>query len=171
MRRLFLLRHAKSAWDDPALSDFERPLAPCGKKAALLMGREMTRRGWLPDLAVVSSAVRTRETWELAGAQLAAPCRTHFTEAIYEAAPWRILAEINNVPDDVGSLLVVGHNPGLELLARMLAGPGSAASALDRLNAKFPTAAIASLDVESDWAELGAASARLTDFITPRELG
>jgi phosphohistidine phosphatase len=53
----------------------------------------------------------------------------------------------------------------------MLAGPGSAASALDRLNAKFPTAAIASLDVESDWAELGAASARLTDFITPRELG
>jgi len=171
MRHLFLLRHAKSAWDDPALADFKRPLAPRGKKAAPLMGREMARRGWLPDLALVSSAVRTRETWELAGAQLPAPCRTHFSEAIYEAAPWRILAEINNVPDEVGSLLVVGHNPGLELLAKLLAAPGSAAAALDRLNARFPTAAIASLEVEPGWAELGAASARLTDFITPRELG
>lgn len=171
MRQLFLLRHAKSGWDNPTLEDYHRPLAPRGRKAAPLMGREMARRGWLPDLALVSSAARTRETWELAGAQLPVPCPAQFSETIYEAAPWRILAEINNVPDEVESLLVVGHNPGLELLAKMLADPSSDNSVLDRLSAKFPTAAIARLEVDSDWAELAAGSARLADFISPKDLG
>lgn len=171
MCRLLLLRHAKSSWDDPSLDDFRRPLAPRGEKAAPLIGREMARRGWLPEFALVSPATRTRWTWELVAGQLPAACPARFSEAIYEAAPRDILAEIRKIPDKVSSLLVVGHNPGLELLAKTLAEPGSGPSALNRLNAKFPTAAIARFEVESDWAMLAAASARLTDFITPRDFG
>ncbi|MDH4990237.1 histidine phosphatase family protein [Aquamicrobium lusatiense] len=170
MRQLFLLRHAKSSWDDPSLSDFQRPLANRGRRAAPLMGREMARRGWLPDLALISSSVRTRQTWELVSAQWKNPCTSIFTETIYEADPAEILAGIRKMPDEAGSLLVIGHNPGLELLAGMLAGPGSPVPALEKLERKFPTAAIVRLEIGSNWQDLSAETSRLTDFITPKDI-
>ncbi|MBB6013055.1 phosphohistidine phosphatase [Aquamicrobium lusatiense] len=170
MRQLFLLRHAKSSWDDPSLSDFQRPLANRGLRAAPLMGREMARRGWLPDLALISSSVRTRQTWELAAAQWKNPCTSIFIDTIYEADPADILAEIKKTPDEAGSLLVIGHNPGLELLVSMLAGPGSSVPALEKLERKFPTAAIVRLEIGSNWQDLSAETSRLTDFITPKDI-
>ena len=171
MRRLLLLRHAKSSWDDPALPDFERPLAPRGAKAARLMGAEMARRGWIADLALVSASVRTRQTWELVAAQWPAPpCEARFTDTIYEADPRDILAEIRKTGDKVRCLLVIGHNPGLEMLTREIARPDSDPAAMQRLAAKFPTAGLASLDVDGTWADLGERSARLTDFLRPRDL-
>jgi len=70
IRQLLILRHAKSSWDDTALADFDRPLAPRGLKTAPLIGRELARRGWLPDLALVSPALRTRDTWRLVAQEL-----------------------------------------------------------------------------------------------------
>ena len=176
MPTLFLLRHAKSSWDEPGLADFDRPLAKRGRKAAPLAGAEMARRGWLPDLALVSPAKRARQTWKRAGKALAdaagakqAP-ETRFAEALYMAAPEAILALLHAVPDNTGSVVVVGHNPGLEELAILLAGPGSDAMALDGARAKFPTSALARFSFDGAWKDLAPGGAALTGFLRPREL-
>jgi hypothetical protein len=94
MKRLLLLRHAKSSWDDPALADFDRPLAPRGRKAAPLMGRELAARDWLPQLALVSPAARSRETWELVAAALPGSVSADFPDLLYDATPEDVLSEI-----------------------------------------------------------------------------
>lgn len=175
-RTLLLLRHAKSSWDDPALDDFDRPLAKRGREAAPRMGRAMARRGWLPDLALVSSSLRTRQTWALVAPELPRDIPASFDDTIYEAPAGRILDAIRAVPDDVATLLVVGHNPGFETLTAMLAGKGGDADALERMGEKFPTAALARLSFEESWADLGPGpafsegKAALTHFLTPRTL-
>lgn len=168
-KTLLLLRHAKSSRDDAALSDFDRPLAGRGREAAPRMGHEMARRGWLPDIALVSSSVRTRQTWALVAPELPRDIPVSFDETIYEAPAARILAAIGAVPDGVATLLVVGHNPGFETLAALLAGPGSRPEALERMGTKFPTAALARLSFDGDWADLGSGRAALADFLTPRD--
>ena len=168
-KTLLLLRHAKSSWDDPSLADFDRPLAKRGREAAPRMAREMERRGWLPDLAMVSSALRTRQTWDLIAAELPRAVPVFFEETIYEAPAPRILAAIRAVPDNAATLVVVGHNPGFETLAEMLAGQGSEPEALARMRRKFPTAALARLTLDGGWADLGPGGARLTHFLTPRD--
>lgn len=169
MRQLLLLRHAKSSWDDPDLDDFDRPLAGRGLKAAKLMGRELATRDWLPDLVLVSPALRTRDTWRLVAAELPAHPRIAFAEALYDASATDILNQIHQADASRGSLLVVGHNPGLEDLAKQLAGSGSEAKARKRIEEKFPTAALARFIFEGDWS--GLSSARLTHCLWPRDLG
>lgn len=169
MKQLFLLRHAKSSWDDPDLDDFDRPLAERGVKAARLMGRELAARDWLPDLALVSSALRTRDTWRLMAAELPVHPRVAFAEALYDASAADILSQLQQTDPASNSLLVVGHNPGLEDLARQLVGPGSEAKARKKLEEKFPTAALARFIFESDWSNLS--SARLTHCLRPKDRG
>jgi phosphohistidine phosphatase len=171
MRQLFLLRHAKSCWDNPALPDFSRPLAQRGSKAARLVGKEMASRGWIPDMAIVSAAVRTRQTWERIVAQWPKNiCVFEFSDAIYEAQPERILAEIRKANGSVQSLLVIGHNPGLETLAWQLASAASDATALRAMSRKFPTGAVVRLQTAERWANLHAACADLTHFLRPKDL-
>lgn len=169
MKQLLLLRHAKSSWDDPDLDDFDRPLAERGVKAARSIGRELAARGWLPDLALVSPALRTRDTWRLVAAEWPVQPRIAFVEALYDASAADILSQIGQTDASSGSLLVIGHNPGLEQLARQLAGPGSEAKALARLEEKFPTAALARFAFEDDWS--GLSSAPLTHCVHPKDLG
>lgn len=169
-KSLLLLRHAKSSWDDPRLDDFDRPLAGRGLRAAPRMGAEMARRDWLPARALVSAAVRTRQTWDLVAPQLPDAVAVAFDDMIYEAPPDRILAAIRRTPEDAASLVVVGHNPGLQDLATLLAAPGSDADALAALMEKFPTAAIARLTFTGGWRDLGKGGARLEAFVTPRQL-
>lgn len=169
-RTLFLLRHAKSSWDDPALDDFDRPLSERGRRDAPVMAGEMNRRGWFPQRALVSPALRARRTWALADECLPTACETVYEEAIYEASPQAILTAIRGTPGGVTSLVVVGHNPGLEELAALLAGPGSDADALSRLKQKFPTAALARFEVPATWDALGQHAARLSDFVTPKSI-
>ncbi|MCT7374847.1 SixA phosphatase family protein [Chelativorans salis] len=170
MRELLLLRHAKSGWDNPTLDDFDRPLAARGEAAAALMGREVAVRGWVPDTALVSAALRTRQTWRLAAVEMGegAPSATR-DKALYMASADRLLALIRQAPEDCRRLLLLGHNPGMEDLAVGLAGPGSDAQALARMRAKFPTAALARFTVEGPWAGLGFAGAQLTHFLCPRD--
>ncbi len=166
---LLLLRHAKSSWDDPDLDDFDRPLAKRGREAAPRMGREIVRHGWLPDRALVSPALRTRQTWDLVAAELPQPVAAIFDRSIYEAPAAHILAAIRATPDAVGTLVVVGHNPGFEQLTAMLAGRESAPAAMAAVKRKFPTAGLARLAFESGWADLTPGGAMLTDFLTPRD--
>lgn len=167
-RQLLVLRHAKSSWDDPKLADFDRPLGPRGLKTAPLMGRELARRGWVPDLALVSAALRTRDTWRLVAAELTKSAPAEFTDVLYEAAAADVLAVVRKA--NAASLLVLGHNPGLEEFARLLAGAGSDAQALRKLEEKFPTAALARFEIDGDWADLGFGGARLTHCLRPKQM-
>ncbi|EHK57070.1 SixA phosphatase family protein [Allomesorhizobium alhagi] len=171
MKRLLLLRHAKSSWDDPALADFDRPLAPRGRKAAPLMGRELAARDWLPQLALVSPAARSRETWELVAAALPGSVSADFPDLLYDATPEDVLSEIRRTPKAIKTLLVLGHNPGLEDLAKRLAGANSEKKALQQLREKFPTAALARFDFDGKWEKLRFGDARLTHCLRPRDLG
>jgi phosphohistidine phosphatase len=164
VKRLYLLRHAKSSWSDPSLADEERPLAPRGRRAAKKMAKELRRREIRPTLVLCSSSRRTRETLELIGSSLGDPT-IEVEEEFYEAGSDGLLTRVRTVSDNVGSVLVIGHNPALRDLARRLA-PGSG-----QLLGKFPTGALAAfeLDVPS-WSELGQTEARLVAYIVPREL-
>ncbi|MGD9914462.1 MAG: histidine phosphatase family protein [Rhizobiaceae bacterium] len=169
-RTLLLLRHAKSSWTDQSLGDFERPLAKRGRKAAPLVGREMAKRGWVPNLALVSGARRTRQTWAFVAAELPAKPAVQFSDALFHAEPDTLLEIIRSVPRSCASVMVVGHNPGLEELAQMLAGPRSSAVALASLKEKFPTGALVRFAVDRPWSELATAGPTLTEFLRPRDL-
>lgn len=167
-KTLILLRHAKSAWPD-AVEDPDRPLAERGRKAAPLMARWLVENGLKPSVALVSTARRAQETWALVAPDLGKVTRRDVGE-IYEAPAERILAAIHGVEPSVETLLIIGHNPGMEDLASLLmADDGGRAGA--RLREKFPTAALAvlSLPVE-DWTEVAPAGATLVHFVTPKSL-
>jgi phosphohistidine phosphatase len=168
-KQLFVLRHAKSSWDDSSLADFDRPLAPRGLKTAPLMGRELARRGWLPDLALVSPALRARDTWRLVAQELPKHVPAQFAEELYEAAAGVILARVRQAK--VTNLLVIGHNPGLQHFVLRLAGAGSDESVFTKIEAKFATAALARFTLDGDWANLDFGGARLTHYLRPKDLG
>ena len=170
MKHLLLLRHAKSAWGDPSLADIDRPLAARGRKAAPQMGRELATRGWAPQTVLVSPARRARETWELVAAKLSEPPAAAFLRELYMASEEQLLATLRQTSRKTATLLMIGHNPGLEELARRLADTQSEATALAHLNEKFPTAALVRFKFDGEWAELGFGGALLTHFLRPRDL-
>jgi phosphohistidine phosphatase len=170
MKTLLLLRHAKSSWDDPSLADIERPLSPRGIEATNRMGWELAKRGWLPQRALVSSALRTRMTWELFAAEHGPPSETSFRDSLYHAEPKKLLQEIRITPRRIDDLLVIGHNPGLEDLARSLCGPASDKAAMKILQQKFPTCALARFEFDGRWEDLGFRAATLTHCLYPRQL-
>ncbi len=171
MKTLYLLRHAKSDWSISSLDDFDRPLNKRGRRAAPMIGAVLQERGWLPDIVLCSSACRAQETWDLAAARLDRPPPLKLLKSLYLASPSRILSALSSLPDDVGSALVVGHNPGLQHLARRLADSRSNARARQALEEKYPTGALAvvALDLER-WRGILEAPARLSEFVRPRDL-
>ncbi|MFF1544601.1 SixA phosphatase family protein [Streptomyces sp. NPDC058291] len=167
-RRLVVLRHAKSAWPD-GVPDHERPLAPRGLRDAPAAGRALADAGFRPDLTLCSTAVRARRTWELAAAQWEAPPPpARFDPRLYAADVPEILEVVGETPAEVGALLLVGHNPGLEELVLDLAREGRD-GALDRVRLKFPTSAIAVLTWYGlHWRALAPGTALLTSTTVPR---
>ena len=166
MRRLVLLRHAKS--DYPiGVADHDRPLAARGRREAALAGAWLDANVPSIDLALVSTATRTQQTWQIASAQLPAVPRWQSEARIYEASVGELLAVLADVDDTVGTVLLVGHNPGTEDLALWLTG-SSNGDALERLEMKFPTSAIAILETNSSWGELDHTCAHLRSFVIPR---
>ncbi len=176
MPTLLVLRHAKSDWGDASLGDFDRPLSARGLKAAPRMGTEIARRGWVPDRALVSTATRARQTWDLVGAQLGGSRSgdgavvEQFERSLYLASPQTILSLLAAVPDGTETAIVIGHNPGMAMLAMALSGPGSDDEALTQMSVKYPTAALARFDLAGPWSDLAAGRARLTHFLRPRDL-
>lgn len=163
---LYLLRHAKSSWADPALADHERPLAPRGRKDAKRIAEHLRRLGVEPEVVLCSSAARTRETLELV--RPAVGSATVMVEAVlYGASPAELLARIRLVPNGIPSVMLIGHNPGLHQLAVALA---SAGDDLERLEAKFPTAALATLAVAKNWSRMERGDATLAAYVVPKQL-
>ncbi|MEW1700859.1 SixA phosphatase family protein [Streptomyces sp. NPDC093249] len=164
-RRIALLRHAKADWNQE--SDHERPLAERGRADAPLVGRKLAGTGIGFDLALCSTALRTRETWKLAVQALPERPRTVYEERLYEASLGELIALLNEVPDEVSDLLVIGHNPGMHALADALAGEAEG-DALARMNRSgFPTSALAVLTFDGSWKSVEHGVGRLAEFWTP----
>jgi phosphohistidine phosphatase len=171
-RKIVLFRHAKSAWPD--VPDHERPLANRGRRAAPAAGRWLAEAGIVPDMVLCSTARRARETWELAGQALGGPAPVRFETGVYQASAVALLELLRGLPAGARTVIVVGHDPSLPDLAVELAAgqPGAAGMPppIDRLRAKFPTAAIALLEFTGSWPGLQAGRAHLTAFVTPRDI-
>ena len=155
-----LLRHAKSAWPDD-VPDSERPLAKRGRRDAPAVGRWLRERELTPEVALVSSARRAVETFELVAAELSARPRGTVTEAAYGASAGDLLDLVRGIADGVGSVLLVGHNPGIGRLASVLDERGQPVR-------EFPTSALAVFDVDSGWSAVDPGTARLVAFAVPR---
>jgi len=170
MRELLLLRHAKSAWDVPGLDDHDRDLAPRGVEAVPRMGRLIEDEGWRPDLVLCSTATRARRTLDLAMGEFAVAPEVKHLKSLYLASPGQLLAVIRRQADDTGRLLLVGHNPGMETLARRLVR-ASSTKPLRRLERKFPTAALARIGFDADhWSDIEEGQGDLLAFIRPKDL-
>jgi phosphohistidine phosphatase len=168
--RLILLRHAKSEKAPPGVRDRYRAINARGRKDAPKMGAYMAHHALIPDRVIVSSARRTRETWEQLAKALSANCTVQYEDRLYDAGPQGILAVIRDLGGQAGTLLVIGHNPGLHEAARMLVVAGDV-EARERLNEGLPTSGVAVIDFSpSDWSRLDIHSGRLERFVTPRSL-
>ena len=167
MKRLYLLRHAKSAWDDPELRDRERPLSPRGRKAAKRVARWASTHDVRPQLVVCSSAVRAQQTLQRVLPALGEP--TVWVEVtLYAAAAETLLARVRALPEEVEDAMLVGHNPGLMDLLLLLAAPGRLR---ERARTNLPTGALATLETEvGRWADVAPGAARLTELVLPRKL-
>jgi phosphohistidine phosphatase len=169
MKRLTLLRHAKSTWDDPVARDFDRPLNRRGRKAARRVGEEMRALGLTFDAAIASPALRVKETLVEVEAGYGRSLSVRYEDPVYLASVQTLLEIVRGAGDEVESLLLAGHNPGMESLAIAL----SRGSPLrDDLAVKYPTGTLAELvfdDAES-WREVGPGAGRLDRFIRPRDL-
>jgi phosphohistidine phosphatase len=170
MKTLYLLRHAKSSWDDEALDDFDRPLDARGAEAAPRMAANMKEEGWIPDTILCSAARRARETMELVTPKLGVDGAPRIERELYMAEPDAMLERLRALPDSANSVLMIGHNPGHELLAKMLAGDGKK-KALKRLRKKYPTGALAVLTFPAErWAEVAEGSGYLQAFVRPKDV-
>ena len=168
-RRLMLLRHAKSGWDDASVPDEERPLAPRGRRAVALLEQHLSAKDLRVDLVLCSPARRTRETWDGVRAGLRSAPEVRYVPAVYGASADDLLNVVHQVDSRHTSVLLVGHNPGLEALAGGLIAGGEA-KALTRLGEGFPTGALATLSLDAPWTDLGWGDARLESYVRPRDL-
>jgi phosphohistidine phosphatase len=165
-KQLFLLRHAKSSWDDPGLGDHERPLAPRGRRAVKVLNEYLHDNDIHPAQVLCSTARRTRETLE--GID---PGGERLIEAgLYQADAEQLLERLRRVSDDVDSVMVIGHNPAMQTLVLRLADQSEDGSRLEAVQRKFPTGALATLTFDCVWSELEPGCAQLTAFIKPKSL-
>ena len=168
MKSLTILRHAKSSWDDP-VDDFDRSLNARGRKAAVMVGEELKRRGAKFDCVIASPAKRVRQTLDQLAEGYGAPLDVHFDPRIYLASEDNLLDLVRGIPDDVRSALIVGHNPGLHHLVLLLTREDDVLR--QRIAEKYPTAAAATIGLPAKrWSEVEPASGELSALILPRDL-
>jgi phosphohistidine phosphatase len=161
MRGLLLLRHGAAA-AKAAAGDRERALTSEGRRAVQALAGRLRSRGIQPDLVLCSPARRTRETLELLEAAWATRPEATIEEPLYLADAASLLLRLRAAEPEAGGVLLVGHNPGLEELARTLAGPGN-----QSLRAGLPTAGLVVFDISAPWSGLAPASARLVEVLAP----
>lgn len=162
MKTLFILRHAKSSWENAEhLSDFERPLNKRGLEAAPLMGEVMKKQQFQPEIILSSPARRARQTAEIIRKKAEIKGEIKYEERIYEASPARLLEVVSEQADKIESLMLVGHNPGFEGLVRFLTGQIE----------PMPTAALAVIDLKiTKWNETNSSIGALRTLIRPKEI-
>lgn len=163
MKRLVIMRHAKSAWDTDAPDDHSRPLNKRGRRDALRVGEALRERGWSPDLVLSSDSQRTRETWAGLASELEGSPGIVFTPALYHAGMGALQRLLEDVPEHVQTVLALGHNPGWEMVVSWLSGR----------DVVMKTASAALLEGEgATWQEIARArgSLELVEVIRAREL-
>ena len=159
--QLYLLRHAKSSWDNPHQGDFDRPLNSRGKKAAPFMGQVMKERNICPDKILCSPAKRTRETLSLLLEASQLDCPVDYVDGIYEASVGELRKILRKQKDGPGSILMIGHNPGMEGLFNDLTGDWE----------RFPTACLASISLNiKSWQDIEPRSGKQEWVLTPKGL-
>ena len=160
MKTLYILRHAKSSWEDSDLADFDRPLNDRGKTAAPFMGEVMVRHAFEPELILSSPAVRAKETAIRAKKAAGLSAEINYKEEIYEATPQTLLQVARSIDGAFGSAMIVGHNPGMEGFVRFLTG---------KLES-MPTASLAVIDLNiGDWEQTRAETGTLRMIIRPKD--
>lgn len=171
MKRLTLLRHAKSSWDDPVARDFDRPLNPRGIRAARRMGRYLRDENFDFDLIISSPAMRCVETLNHVGEAFGGARDILWDRRIYLASAPTLCDVIHEASDQSDHLLLCGHNPGFEDLILALIPDQQGNELRDAVEEKFPTAALAEITFPFDqWREITNGSGTLTRFIRPRDL-
>lgn len=161
MKTLYLLRHAKSSWENPSLSDFDRPLNERGLLAAPLTGFEMLKRKLVPQMILSSPAVRALETAELVVKAGEFGSSIVVNDRIYEASPRCLLEVISKIDDERNPAMIVGHNPGMEGLIRILTGAVE----------PMPTAALAVLDLDIErWQDAMDGCGKTREVLRPRDI-
>ena len=171
IRHLYLLRHAKSSWDQPGQPDHERPLSDRGRQAVKVLARYAEQHRIEPELILCSSSRRTRDTLEgvLPGREAV------IERELFVASSEQLLARLRDVDPGIRSVLIVGHNPAMQMLTLALSGgesPGRPAGAegLEEIRRKLPTGALVTLSFDQPWSELAHHSAELVDYIRPKAL-
>jgi phosphohistidine phosphatase len=169
VRQLYILRHAKSSWDDPGQDDHERPLAPRGRRAVTMLADHIRRTEIHPELVLCSTSRRTRETLEGVN-----PVGEPLIErGLYTASCEELIERLRRLPATASSAMVVGHNPTMQMVVLKLvraAAPGAPLTALEDIRRKYPTGALATLAFTCAWAELGCGATELVDYVRPKAL-
>ena len=169
MKLLYLLRHAKSSWDDLSLPDHDRPLAPRGLRAARKMADHLRRAGIAPALVLCSTARRATETLDAIMPALEPTPDVHIEEHLYLASTEELVHRLHEIPAPVPSVMMIGHNPSIQSAALVLAR-GDDQALLARLRDKMAAGALATLELDGEWSAAAAGTARLVSFVVPREL-
>ena len=170
MRRLLLFRHSTAERAEPGESDHGRPLSAEGRSDAAAMGAYLASHSFGFDRALVSTSLRTRETWRQLAAALRAAPEPIFDERIYNAGAQTLLTVVKQQPDQAAALLLIAHNPGLHEFATMLVASGDI-DTREQLRENFPTSGLAIIDFALDsWAKLHARSGRLERFVSPKSI-
>jgi phosphohistidine phosphatase len=165
-RTLVLVRHGKSSWDED-VDDHERPLSARGRRDAEALGRWLSEQSLRPDLVYCSTATRTKQTWECAVAGGAKADAVQYRREIYQAWVPELLTLIRSVPEEIHTLLVLGHAPGVpDLVEHVCVRTRSPDWA--RMDSKFPTSGLAVVSVPGPWKELGKSRAELASFVVAR---
>ena len=160
MKRLIIMRHAKSAWDTNAPTDHSRPLNRRGRRDAPRMGEALAERGWVPDLVLSSDSERTRQTWDGCAQAFDDEIEVRFTPDLYHAGPSEVIDACEALGDHE-TVMVLGHNPGWEACVQYFSGEPE----------RMTTANCALLEAEGDWSELMRPGAwRLVRVLRPKEL-
>lgn len=168
MKRLWLLRHAKSSWDDLSLPDPDRPLAPRGQRAVRLLAAHLAASDVRPSVVLCSSSLRTRQTLAAILPALGDDLEVRIEPALYGAGATHLLDRLQAVSNRVSSAMLIGHNPGIQDLALALAADGPA---LAGLREKFPTGALVTLELDAErWGDVDTGIATATALVTPRSL-
>jgi phosphohistidine phosphatase len=161
MRTLYLLRHAKSSWNDASLRDFDRPLKGRGRDAAKAVGERLASEKPDVSLVICSPAVRTRETWEIVAKSSGLRVEERFDQRIYEASLRELLEVVSEISADKEVVMLIGHNPGFEELLTFLSGESR----------RMPTCALAKINLDvGNWKDVKAGEGSLELFVTPKEL-
>ncbi len=166
-KRIVVVRHAKSSWDDPAVADHDRPLAPRGRKAVQRLRDHLVQLALRPDLVLCSSSRRTRETLEGIRPALGRHADVQIERDLYAADVQHLLDRLRGLDDQVTCVVLIGHNPGVGDLTELLIGHGDP-TARQQATGKFPTAAVAVLSFTGEWSELQPASATIDSYWQPR---